>query len=394
MAGPAPMLLKGSATRRVHGSVRTAEALLAETERLGRSRVFLIAGRTLSETTPHIRSIEQALGARHAGTFTGISPHTPLDDVVAAVNAAREAGADLIVTIGGGAQTDAGKIAALALKQDVTHREGLLALSARCGWDRIDVNDPALAPDVPVICVPTTLSGGEFNEGSGASDEAGRKLPFLHRDSAPVAIILDPWLALDTPEWLWLSTGARALDHAVETLASLRSNPYCDAMAQAAIRLLAPALRRTKAEPGDIEARSRAQIGVSLAMVPLIAGIPMGASHAIGHALGTTQHVAHGHTSCILMPAVQRWNAPAIPERQRLIGEALGDTDTPVGDLLAGLIRDLDQPGGLAEVGVTADDATLRAIAELAFPAPWIASNPRPITSPEDIVAILRTVAT
>ena len=392
MAPSAPILIKGSATRRVHARVHAAEMLVAEGEKLDKSRAFLIAGRTLAETTPHVRAIRQALGTRHAGTFTGISPHTPLEDVAAAVNAARDAGADLIVTIGGGAQTDAGKIAALALKQGVTDAEGLLALSARCGWDRIDLNDPALSPDVPVICVPTTLSGGEFNEGSGASDAAGRKHPFLHRDSAPVAIILDPWLALDTPEWLWLSTGVRALDHAVETLASLESNPYCDAMAQAAIRLLAPALRRTKADPSDIEARSEAQIGVSLAMVPLIAGVPMGASHAIGHALGTTQHVAHGHTSCILMPAVQRWNASAIPERHRLIGEALGDAQMPVGDLLAALIRELGQPGSLASISVPADDATLHAIAELAFPAPWIASNPRPISSPEDIVSILRAV--
>jgi len=393
MTEPAPFVIKGSATQRVHGSARSAQTLLAESERLGATRVFLLAGRTLAETTPHVRAIEAALEGRHAGTFTGLAAQTPADDVVAATLAAREARADLVVTIGGGAQTDAGKIIGLALHAGVTDRAGLFALSARCGWDKYDVDDPAIAPGVPVICIPTTLSGGEFNAGSGMTDEEGRKHPFLHRHSVPVSIILDPWISMATPEWLWLSTGMRAVDHAVETLASLRSNPYCDALAQAALRLLAPALRRVKAAPDDIAARSDCQSGVFLAMQPLISGVPMGASHAIGHALGPVGNVAHGHTSCILLPEVQRRNAPAIPHRHTLISAALDAPGAPVGDLLAALVQDLGQPSSLAEVDVPNAPELLRHMAELAFADPWLATNPLRFTTLDEVVQLLRSVA-
>ncbi len=393
MSDVRPFTIRGSATQRVHGSARSAETLLAEAERLGASRVFLLAGRTLTETTPHIRAIEAALGGRHAHTFTGLAAQTPADDVVAATLAARDAGADLVVTIGGGAQTDAGKIIGLALHAGVTNRADLFALSARCGWDKYDVDDPAIAPGVPVICIPTTLSGGEFNAGSGMTDEEGRKHPFLHRHSVPVSIILDPWICTATPEWLWLSTGMRAVDHAVETLASLRSNPYCDAIAQSALRLLAPALRRVKAAPDDIAARSNCQTGVFLAMQPLISGVPMGASHAIGHVLGPVGNVAHGYTSCILLPEVQRRNAPAIPGRHALISDALGAPGQPVGELLAALVRDLGQPSSLAEVGVPSDPALLARMGELAFADPWLATNPLPFATPDEVVQLLRSVA-
>lgn len=386
MASAAPFTIRGSATQRIHAAANSAQMLLSEAERAGARRVFIVSGHTLAHKTPHVHALEQALGNRHVGTFTGVGPHTPADDVVAAIAAVRAADTDMLVTVGGGAQTDAGKIVILGLRAGVTDLESLRALSGRCGWHRIDVNDPALTPDIPLVCIPTTLSGGEFSAGGGAAEQDnGAKLPFMHRYCAPTAIILDPGITLDTPDDLWFSTGIRAVDHAVEALASLQSNIYCDVMAQSALRLLVPALRASKASRSDLNARVNCQIGVSIAMIPLLSGVPMGASHAIGHALATICHVGHGHTSCILMPAVQRWNAPMIPHRHALIGEALGTPADHVPAALAQLVRDLGLPGSLSDVGVAGDPGVLERIAALAAPAPWVAANPRPLGGKNDI---------
>jgi alcohol dehydrogenase class IV len=140
---------------------------------------------------------------------------------------------------------------------------------------------------VRVICIPTTLSGGEFNALSGVTDEKTlHKQGYQHRLMAPVAVILDPAITVHTPHWLWLSTGVRSVDHAVETLASTRSNPFCDGVADSALRLLAEGLPRAKADPGDLDGRLKCQIGAWQSMIPIVGGVPMGASHAIGHVLG------------------------------------------------------------------------------------------------------------
>ena len=67
-----------------------------------------------------------------------------------------------------------------------------------------------------------------------------------------MAIILDPAPTVHTPEWLWLSTGIRAVDHAVEAICSLQANPYCDGAAIHALRLLGENLPRVKAKTVDV----------------------------------------------------------------------------------------------------------------------------------------------
>ncbi|MBV9202409.1 MAG: iron-containing alcohol dehydrogenase, partial [Alphaproteobacteria bacterium] len=77
-----------------------AEALAEEIGRVGARAVFVLASGTLARTTDMVDRIRQVLGNRIAGVCAKIRAHTPRTDVVAAANAAREAGADLLVTIG------------------------------------------------------------------------------------------------------------------------------------------------------------------------------------------------------------------------------------------------------------------------------------------------------
>ena len=378
-----------TSTQRVIFGKPAAAAIAAEAERMDSRRVFLLASSTLRNDTDEIAAIERALGDRHAATFSGIRPHAPRSDVLKAVAAARAADTDLIVTIGGGSGTDAGKIVALALNHDVRTVEDFEPLHIYVEPDGTVVNPLKIGPKVRVICVPTTLSGGEFNPLSGATDEVTmHKQGYEHRDMAPIAIILDPAITRHTPEWIWLSTGVRSVDHAVETLGSDKSNDFADGLADSALRLLADGLPRVKADPGDLAGRLKCQIGAWQSMISIIGGVPMGASHAIGHILGGTCNVPHGYCSCVMSPYVLAWNAEHDDSRQARISDCLGQPGTPASQALDQFIRGLGMPRTLSEVGVGED--RLQQVAEYTLLDIWGRTNPRPIKTADDVMQILR----
>jgi alcohol dehydrogenase class IV len=205
---------------------------------------------------------------------------------------------------------------------------------------------------------------------------------------SPVAVVLDPAITVHTPQWLWLSTGVRAVDHAVETLASKRSNAFCDGIADSALRLLAEGLPRSKADPSDLPGRLKCQIGAWQSMISVVGGVPMGASHAIGHVLGGSCDVPHGYTSCVMSPYVLAWNAEVDDSRQGRITACLGRTGVTASEALDRFIRDLGKPRRLSEVGVGEDQ--LARVAELTLEDPWGRTNPRPITSADQVMSILR----
>ena len=93
----------------------------------------------------------------------------------------------------------------------------------------------------------------------------------------------------------------------------------------------------------------------TLSMAGLSAGVPMGASHGIGYVLGAVFDVPHGHTSCVMLPSVLRWNLPVNAAQQQRVSEAFGRAQETAADLVAGLVRALGLPGRLSEVGVGRD---------------------------------------
>ena len=392
MSDITPSEMMFTETERVTMGVPAAEALRDQAEKLGARKVFLLVSDSLRTNSDEISKIEQALGSRHGATFSGIAPHAPRSDVLKAAEAAREAGADLIVSVGGGSVTDSAKIVSLLLKHEVRSVEGFEPLRTYVTDDGQVINPIKEGPDVRTICVPTTLSGGEFNALSGATDDKTQhKQGYEHRMMAPVMVVLDPAITIHTPEWLWLSTGVRSVDHAVETLASRRSNDFADGLAESALRLLAEGLPRVKADPSDLEGRLKCQVGAWQSMISIIGGVPMGASHAIGHILGGTCDVPHGYTSCVMSPYVLEWNAEHDDSRQARILAGLGQAHPTAAKALDAFIRGLGLPRTLSEVGVGED--RFQQVAEYTMLDIWGRTNPRPVTSPADIMEILRRAA-
>ncbi len=372
--------------------VAAAEAVAAEAQRHDAHRVFLMVSGTLNRSTDAIETVLRALANRCAGVFDRMPPHTPRRAVIEATAQARDAQADLIVTIGGGSITDGAKAVQLCLANDVRTPEAMDALRAVKGADGTQGPPPCNPPTVRQISVPTTLSAGEFSGIAGVTDERTKiKELFRHPMVVPATVILDPELTVHTPEWLFLSTGIRAVDHCVEGICSGEANPYGDAQALRGLALLSQGLPRVKADPADLQARLDCQMGAWLSMGPLAAGVPMGASHGIGYILGAVFDIPHGHTSCIMLPAVMRWNKPANAERQALVAAAMGHAGEDAGDVLDAFIAGLGMPRSLHAVHVPAD--AFRQIAEGAMHTPWVPRNPRRISGPEEVQEIL-TLAT
>ncbi|MDO8290421.1 MAG: iron-containing alcohol dehydrogenase [Parvibaculum sp.] len=379
-----------TATERVLIGDPAAHAIAAEAERLNANRVFLLVSRSLNQNTDEIEKIKKALGARFAGLYDGMPAHGPRSAVLEAATSARALKADLIVSVGGGSVTDAAKVMSVCLKHNLRTHEDMEPFHMFVNEAGHVTNPTFEGPDVRVICVPTTLSGGEFNTLSGCTDERIKlKQGYEHRMMAPIAIVLDPAITRHTPEWLWLSTGVRALDHAIETLGSFQSNYFCDSMAESALKLLGEGLARVKADASDLDGRLKCQIGAWQSMIPVIAGVPMGLSHATGHALGGTFDVPHGHTSCVMAPYALAYNASVNGERQKRISAALGASGEPAHIVTDRLIRSLGMPRSLGEVGVTEKD--LPVLAGAIMQDIWARTNPRPVASADDVVQFLRT---
>jgi maleylacetate reductase len=360
-----------------------AEAVVAQLDRLGAARAFLMVSGTLNRESDEIEKIRKALGSRCVATFDAMPPHTPREAVIAATEQARAANADLIVTVGGGSITDGAKAVQLCLANNVGSVDDIDRIRASKG-----VAPPMNAPTVRQISVPTTIAGGEFSAIAGVTNARTKVKEMLRHDLVmPRAAILDPAVTVHTPEWLWLSTGIRAVDHCVEGLCSREAHPYADAQALKGLSMLAQALPRVKADGRDLDARMDCQIGTWLSMGPLSAGVPMGASHGIGYVLGAVYDVPHGYTSCVMLPSVMRWNRGDNAERQALVSAAMGHPGKDASQVLDGFIRGLGLPRSLQDVRIGPEH--FDRIAEQAMGTPWIPRNPRKIDGPAQVREIL-----
>ena len=367
----------------VHGE-RASLVVPRELERLGKNRVFLVTTSSVARSGL-LAALVEALGARLVGTYGGVMAHGPRQCIVDGAAAARAAGADILVAAGGGSAIDAAKVMQLCLRHGI---EQPAQLSTHVAKGR---SEPSTRPDdadrwIRMVAVPTTLSAAEFTWFGGAYDPQRQvKDSFSNPMMMPQVIVMDPAMTLETPARLLLSTGMKAVDHAAERLASLQVNPYSDAVSALALKFLSNGLRHVCRDPADIEARSAVQYGAFLSMCGGWAGATVGLGHAIGHALGGHCSVPHGETSCVMLPSVMRWNAPANAHRQRLVADALGG-GKDAADLLAELVQTLSLPAKLRDVGV--DRAAFGSIAAKAAVDPLSRNNPR-IVSPADIETVL-----
>jgi len=258
------------------------------------------------------------------------------------------------------------------------------------------------APTIPVISVPTSLSGGEYTRPGGATDDRNsRKQLFPSR--GPLLVILDPQLTTTTPDSIWLSTGIRSVDHCVEAMCSLEDNPGADERATRGLKALVPGLLRCKANANDLDARLDCQLGVIDAIGAIFfEKAPLGGSHGIGHQLGPLG-VGHGETSCIMLSSVCKYNANTNPEqqvkvrkvfwqddvvKQVLQNHGLQEQTSDLGDCLKAIVKELGLPRSLSDVGVGEDKFDM--LAENSLSDFCCTTNPIPLKKKEQVIEILK----
>ncbi|EFY93696.1 hypothetical protein J3459_017855 [Metarhizium acridum] len=284
------------------------------------SRVFVVTGATLATKTPLVQEVEMLLGAHHAGTFAGVRQHGPVADVEEALAIVlKDASVDTILSLGGGSPIDVAKT--------ISHR-----IHGQRGQF------------LTHISIPTTLSAAECTAGGGYTGPDGTKIGFMAPGMGVAAIFYDPLFSQYTPKRLLLTTGIRAVDHAVETAYHPTSSemPW-KALACWALEVLfdelptvATLLQDSNSNQSEIgiEQPAKSCLYNSLTRLFLAAyatsGLRganftgnMGLSHTLGHALGSPYGISHGETSCLTLAAVIRLKARLDIEDARCISRLL-----------------------------------------------------------------------
>ena len=320
------------------------------------------------------------------GTFSDVSPNPTDVEVVAGKAAFFAGGHDSIIALGGGSGMDAGKAISVVLN------------SPRDLWDfDYNLTPPAelcKADFVPLLCVPTTSGTGAETDSTAMITDTrqGIKGCVWHPAQKPFAALLDPELTIGLPRNLTAWTGCDALTHAIEAYVVPSFHPMCDGVALQALGMIYRALPLALESPASIPARGAMQIGSCLAGVAFLKGLGM--VHAISHMVGAEFDTQHGLTNAVLLPAVLRFNAPAIGPKVAPMCQAMGLEGNDFETFYAAVSRLLDHcgiPRSLAEIGVTAD--RIDSIAAKAMTDTAAGTTPRRF-SLEEVKTVIETAMT
>ncbi|KAL8933624.1 MAG: hypothetical protein Q9216_006282 [Gyalolechia sp. 2 TL-2023] len=295
------------------------------------SKAFIVTGSSIATKTPLISQVESLLGSKHhAGTFANIKQHAPVDQLDQATDAViKDSSIDTLISVGGGSPIDSAKA--------ISHRY-----------------HEKKSKYLYHIAIPTTLSAAECTAGAGYTDNTGTKVGIFTAELMPNVIMYDCAYAKETPQRLWLSTGIRALDHAVESIYHPTApEAPTKQLCLSAIAQLFEYLPKSKKEPGNQDYITRLQLAAfnSLYGLGLNLGGGLGLSHSLGYALGSPYGIPHGITSCLTLVSVVRLKAKNGDNAQQLarILPHIGQTRTGhdqkdavlVGDAIDGLLKEL-----------------------------------------------------
>jgi len=294
---------------------------------------------------------EQVLtGVPVAVRHTEVVMHVPVEVADRARALAAEHDVDTLVSVGGGSATGLAKAV-------------------------------ALTTGLPIVAVPTTYAGSEATDVWGLTKD-GRKTTGVDRRVLPRAVVYDASLTLGLPVPTSVASGLNALAHCVDSMWGPRADPINRTLALEGIRVLATGLPRVVEEPMELAGREQTLYGAYVAAVAF-ASAGSGLHHKICHVLGGMFDLPHAETHAVVLPYVLAFNAPAVPDLDRRMAEALG-ADTALAGLLT-LKHELGAPRSLRELGLGAEDLS-RAVPAILDASP--SNNPTPVTA-ENIESLL-----
>lgn len=313
------------------------------------SKAFIITGSSLATKTPLIKNLEKQLGSKHAGTFSNIKQHAPVADLDRATDLViSDTSIDTVISVGGGSAIDSAK-----------------AISYR--------HHEKSEKYLHHVTIPTALSAAECTFFAGYTKEGGEKTAVAHPKISPDAVFYDSSFALYTPGRLWMSTGMRALDHAIELMYHPTSTEMpCRQLALQAAGDLFNYLLKYKDDPKNEDTITRLQLAsyASLGFIGYNLGGGLGLSHSLGYALGSPYSIPHGITSCLTLGHVVKLKASSDAEAASQLARVApfigltrsGDDKkdgNAVGDAILDLVKKLGLETRLGEYNVRTEQAAV-----------------------------------
>ena len=357
----------------IAGTGSVAARLAGELAAVAAAKPLIVCGANLA-ASPLLDRVQAALGTP-APVWSGARPHTPLESVEAGFQAARAAGADALIALGGGSTSDGAKGIAVLLAGGAAAARDIAPLD----WSKMGQPLPETGrPAVPLFVLPTTLSAAEFQTFFGMR-EGQRKQPYSEGNLVRRTIFLDGALAAETPGAVWRETAIKLLDDMLYRYCTAAGDDAAqDAVLEQCIGTLFADLPLSL-QSADPAPRQRLLRAMWLSNVPLPAARPAGrqpwlsmvARHAIGGATG----LAHGIGSCVALVKALHFHAATSAERQAQLARRLGCSGS-LADAVEWLLRDVAAPVQLGPLGVP-QEAIGQILANMAFENPELGGEER-----------------
>jgi len=356
---------------------------------LGARRAVIITDRGL-RAAGVVDEVLRASAGRCIGVFDGVVPDPTYECADAAIALCRELGADSVVSLGGGSSIDTAKLTLVALTHGGSAIENM-------GLMRLD------GPLLPHVAIPTTHgTGSEVTLGAVITNaQLHRKFFVADPHLIPNVAILDPTLVTGLPRAITVGTGMDALTHAIEGLVTPGANPITTALGLQAVRLVAQHLPRAAENGHDLEARQGMLVASTLAGITL--GPGLGIAHSFAHTVGTLFGVHHGTGCGIALPHAMRFNREHATEALGQIAQALGVDTRGLAPLAAAdaaaeaveaLMVRIGAARRLSEAGIATETVLPRLAEVIGGTMSDLngGTNPRPITDPQAVAAMVQAV--
>jgi alcohol dehydrogenase class IV len=340
----------------------------------GIARPLLVTDRGLASMAITTQALDILDGAGLGrALFADVDPNPNEGNLAAGLAAYKAGGHDGVVAFGGGSGLDLAKMVAF------------MAGQTRPIWDFEDIGDWWTRADpkgiAPIVAVPTTAgTGSEVGRASVITNsETHVKKIIFHPKVLPSVVIMDPELTVGMPKWITAGTGMDAFAHCLEAYCSPFYHPMSQGIALEGLRLVNEYLPRAYADGTDLEARGNMMSAAAMGAVAFQKGL--GAIHALSHPVGAVYNTHHGTTNAVVMPAVLRFNRPAVEDRLAAAAAYLGIKGGFDG--FAARVDELNAtfaiPKGLGAMGV--EESRLDELTAMALEDPSVGGNPVAMTA-------------
>ena len=355
------------------------DSLKKELQKYGKRVMLAYGGGSLKRTGLYDRIVDMLNEAGKTVTdFGGIMPNPTYAKVLEGARLAREQDVDFILAVGGGSVSDCCKIVSAQARLDSDI------------WDYEYAERKIPTEFIPLgVIVTASGTGSEQNNGAVITNEEKKQKSPLWGSFADFAI-LDPDLTKTVPMKQVISGAFDTLSHCMETyFGHPHTCNLSDRINEAVQRSVIKNLKAIIANPDDDFARSELMWASAMGENGILKLGKMTdfQCHMIEHQLGAYTDCNHGQGLAVLHPILYRHIYKSAEEKFRRWAQEVWlvqDADEGI-DFLADFIREAGLPTTFSDMGITLDDATIRAIADSTIITPGCCKQ----LTPDEIVEIL-----